>query len=177
MSVIPLFDEYLFPERRPTYFYSMMPNRSSHGILSNVLNEGFRELQKLERHLGELQSDINVDPAKGYTYHCSVAGYCPEELQVDVEGNELVVKGEHKSRGEGQSLHRCFTRRFTLPQDTNKEHIQCNINEKGQLEVIAPKMNSTEEPKTQNIPIGFKSSATQKPIEEKKDKKPMEKGQ
>ena len=34
------------------------------GILSNVLNEGFRELQKLERHLGELQMDLNEDPSK-----------------------------------------------------------------------------------------------------------------
>lgn len=168
MSIIPLFDDYLFPERRPSHYYSMVPNRS---ILSNVLNEGFRELQKLERHLGELQGGLNLDPTKGYTYNCSVAGYCPEELHVDVEGSELVIKGEHKSRGDGQTLHRCFTRRFTLPQDINKERIECNINEKGQLEVVVPKLDSIEKPKSQSIPIGFKSSTNQKPSEDNQEKK------
>ena len=170
MSLIPLIDDLMWPECRSSYYCPINPWQRQRGILSNVLNEGFRELQKLERHLGELQMDLNEDPSKGYTYRCSVAGYCPEELKVDVEGNELIIKGEHKSSGEGQSLQRCFTRRFTLPQDINKEDIQCNINEKGQLEVVAPKLQSVEQKKTQNIPIGFKPTTGQEQIEEKKEK-------
>ena len=78
----------------PSYYSPITPSQRQHGYLSNVLNEGFRELQKLERNLGEMK--MNEDPTKGYTYRFSVAGYFPEELNVKVERNELVIKGEHK---------------------------------------------------------------------------------
>lgn len=67
MSIIPLIDDYLFPnEQRPWYYSMSGPSwRHSNGLFSNVLNEGFRELQKLERQLGDLKFDVNSDPLKG----------------------------------------------------------------------------------------------------------------
>ena len=38
--------------------------------------------------------EVKTDPEGGQiTFSCNVAGYRPEELKVDVEGNSLVVKG------------------------------------------------------------------------------------
>ena len=153
---------YYSPENRSSYYSQMTPWQRQRGYFSNVLNEGFREIQKLERNLGEM--NMNEDP---YSYRCSVAGYFPEELKVNVEGNELVIKGEHKNSGDGQSVQRWFTRRFTLPQNINKDRIQCNINEKVQMEVVFQKAGETG---TQNIPIGFKPTNGQEQFMERKQK-------
>ena len=46
--------------------------------------------QELERQMME----VKTDPEGGQiAFSCNVAGYRPEELKVDVEGNSLVVKG------------------------------------------------------------------------------------
>ena len=38
--------------------------------------------------------EVKTDPEGGQiAFSCNVAGYRPEELKVDVEGNSLVVKG------------------------------------------------------------------------------------
>lgn len=135
-------------------------SRYYRGFFNNIFDEGFRELQRLERHLGELQNHNfnNNFQNKGLTYRCSVAGYNPEELKVDIKGNELIIQGEHKSESEGQTLQRSFTRSFSLPSNINKEAIQCSINEKGQLEIMAPKLESVDAAQTKSIPIDYKPS-------------------
>lgn len=137
--------------------HALIPaSRYYRGFFNNIFDEGFRELQRLERHLGELQNH-NFNN-KGLTYRCSVAGYNPEELKVDIKDNELIIQGEHKSENEGQTLQRSFTRSFTLPSNINKEAIQCSINEKGQLEIMAPKLESVDAAQTKSIPIDYKPS-------------------
>ena len=38
--------------------------------------------------------DVKTDDDGGHiTFSCNVAGYRPEELKVDIEGDSLVVKG------------------------------------------------------------------------------------
>ena len=38
--------------------------------------------------------DVKTDEDGGHvTFSCNVAGYRPEELKVDIEGDSLVVKG------------------------------------------------------------------------------------
>ena len=49
-------------------------------------------LQELERQM----MDVKTDREGGQiTFSCNVAGYRPEELKVDVEGDSLIVKGFH----------------------------------------------------------------------------------
>lgn len=80
--------------------------------------------------------------------------------QVNVEDNDLVITGEHKDSGDQQSVHRTFMRRIKLPETIHKETIECNLDEKGRLEVTA---NHKDTPKVtrQSIPIGFKQSTSQ----------------
>lgn len=140
--------------------HALIPaSRYYRGFFNNIFDEGFRELQKLERHLGELQLNMHADSNKDLTYRCSVAGYHPEELKVDIKGNELIIQGEHKSSGDGQTLQRSFTRCFSLPPSVDKEAIRCSLNEKGELEILAPKI-FIEDSKSQSIPIDFKSSSS-----------------
>jgi len=150
----------------PTAASLLSPTANYGGLLSNVLNEGFRELQQMERELGHVLTNVGGDgqltnEGGGYKFSCSVAGYAPDELSVDLEGDELVISGEHKAEGEGQSIHRQFTRRVLLPDTMNKETISCNIDDRGQLEVRAAAKKELPPPAEKvNIPIGFKESAS-----------------
>src|SRR4051794_37574596 len=124
MSLI-LWDDFFEPAPRrrsrrggwPSTTTRRLPFDYYDGAMAQVLNQGFRELQQMERELGQLtQLAGGADSRDGYSFRCSVAGYAPEELQMDLEGDELVLKGEHRAEGDGQSIHRTFTRRITLPE-------------------------------------------------------------
>uniref|UniRef100_A0A915D2I1 SHSP domain-containing protein n=1 Tax=Ditylenchus dipsaci TaxID=166011 RepID=A0A915D2I1_9BILA len=70
-------------------------------------------------------------------------GYRPEELSVDVQGEQLVIKGKHQQQDNDQSIHRTFERRLTLPP------------------VQAVKKGVDKQQTKVNIPIGFKASSDQ----------------
>ena len=166
MSLMP-FDDIWFapssyvyrqPQRRRQGQWGVLPYG---GVISNVLNEGLREMQRLERELGTFgpSGDLGISGQDGnnYSFKCNVAGYAPEELSVDLENDELVVSGEHKQQGDGQTLHRTFVRRVALPGGFERDSINCNIDEKGQLEITAKPKGLPASQKT-NIPIGFRQS-------------------
>ena len=49
-----------------------------------------------------------------------VRGFKPEELEVDVQGRELTIKGDHEERQDsGSRISRTFVRKYTLPEDVN----------------------------------------------------------
>jgi len=135
----------------------MLPFRSSSvdqsfGGLDSYLTSEFRKMQELERQMIDVQMNNENGQMR---FSCNVAGYLPEELNVDVEGNDLVIKGEHKQQEGGQSVHRTFMRRLTLPEGVHKESIMCNIDEKGCLSVQAQRP-SLDNPARISVPIGFK---------------------
>lgn len=87
-------------------------------------------------------------------YLYAPASFRPEELKVDLEGNQLVVSGQHSESREGESVERRFQRRVVLPQGVahDPDSIKCSIDANGVLEIEArrPRMEAHE---THNIPI------------------------
>ena len=80
-------------------------------------------------------------------YHLSIAipGMDLKDLQIDLQGNNLTVSGEHKSEGEKKdanylerefSLGR-FERLITLPEGVDTEKLSAEYNN-GVLEISAP---------------------------------------
>ena len=54
----------------------------------------FDKLRILFQELERQMMDVRMDREGGQiTFSCNVAGYRPEELKVDVEGDSLVVRG------------------------------------------------------------------------------------
>uniref|UniRef100_A0A915D2W5 SHSP domain-containing protein n=1 Tax=Ditylenchus dipsaci TaxID=166011 RepID=A0A915D2W5_9BILA len=134
MSLIP-FEDLFMPSRRPVYYQQ----RYTPDLMTSLLNDSFGQLQQLERQLGQaVQEDGN-----NYNFKCSVAGYRPEELSVDVQGEQLVIQGKHQQQDNDQSIHRTFERRLTLPP------------------VKAVKKGVDKQQTKVNIPIGFKASSDQ----------------
>ena len=88
-------------------------------------------------------------------YHVSIAlpGVDPKEVQVDLQGNNLTVSGEHKSENEKKDTNYLerefsfgrFERLITLPEGVDKEKLSAEYNN-GVLEISAP-LNASALPK------------------------------
>uniref|UniRef100_A0A915D1K1 SHSP domain-containing protein n=1 Tax=Ditylenchus dipsaci TaxID=166011 RepID=A0A915D1K1_9BILA len=137
MSIIP-FEDLFMPSRRPVYYQQ----RYTPDLMTSLLNDSFGQLQQLERQLGQaVQEDGN-----NYNFKCSVAGYRPEELSVDVQGEQLMIQGKHQQQDNDQSIHRTLS---------------CHLDEQGRLQVQAVKKGVDKQQTKVNIPIGFKTSSDQ----------------
>ncbi|WP_299462796.1 Hsp20/alpha crystallin family protein [uncultured Gimesia sp.] len=90
-----------------------------------------------------------------------VPGIQPEEIEVEVSGNTLFIKGERKEEKEakGKTYHRIertygsFSRSVTLPCDVESDHIEAQC-ENGVLTVTLPKSDFR---KPQKITVKSKS--------------------
>ncbi|KAH7711596.1 small HSP21-like protein [Aphelenchoides avenae] len=103
-----------------------------------------------QRGLGHTELTKDGD----FRWTCNVSGYLPEELKVELDGNMLVVTGEHKETKERESVYRLLKRQVVLPEDTSKGLIRSRINDRGELEIEAP-CQRLENEKKRNIPIEF----------------------
>lgn len=85
-------------------------------------------------------------------------GFKENEIQIQMEGGVLTIRGERKSEveKEGRTYHRMervygqFVRSFTLPNNVDREHIKANF-DSGLLKIEMPKL---EEAKPRQIKIG-----------------------
>ncbi|CAJ0944327.1 unnamed protein product, partial [Mesorhabditis belari] len=82
-----------------------------------------------------------------------VAHFRPDELKVNITGQELTIEGKHDERiDEYGSIQRMFIRKFNLPEDTNLDAIRSSITENGVLQIEAPKQGG-QIGQTRSIPI------------------------
>uniref|UniRef100_A0A1I8BNS6 SHSP domain-containing protein n=1 Tax=Meloidogyne hapla TaxID=6305 RepID=A0A1I8BNS6_MELHA len=140
-----------------------------------------------ERKLSRKDVNTNNSDDSLFKYSCDASDYQPGELDVKIDGEELIITGEHKKEDNHQSVHRSFTRRVALPKNIKKETIECNVGPNGQLNVTAEliKPEKQQEQTTIKIPIklvGEKSievekakEATTSSAEEKKEDKEVQK--
>jgi len=80
-----------------------------------------------------------------FVLFADLPGMKREDIQLDIEGNDLVLSGKRSYRREvdGRTHYRervlgTFTRRMRLPSDVNREQIQADFHD-GVLEVVLPK--------------------------------------
>ena len=107
---------------------------------------------RVREHAGQLSVDDN-----GLRYRIDARGFKPEELNVDVEGDQLVVSADHKEEKNGESVHRSFVRRVAIPKNIQKEALKCDLDESGRLVITAPPVGQLESQK-RSIPIEFKNN-------------------
>ena len=116
--------------------------------------------------------DIKSEP-KRYVVFVDVPGVEPNDIEVYVENNALIIKGERetetKESKEGYSrverISGKFYRRFTLPDDANGEKILADT-ENGVLEIEIPKKEQTVLKR-----VSVKKKEKQKPEKAEKPKK------
>jgi HSP20 family protein len=107
-----------------------------------------------------------VDPSKK-EYHLSIAlpGVDPKEVQVNLNGNELTVEGEHEQSNEKKDadyLEREFSfqrfqRTITLPETIDTQKISADY-QNGVLEITSP-LKESALPKQITVNTGGKSKS------------------
>ncbi|XP_006817559.1 alpha-crystallin A chain-like [Saccoglossus kowalevskii] len=94
-----------------------------------------------------------------------VQHFKPEELEVKLVENKLMVHAKHEDKeDEHGSISREFTRYYVLPDDTNLDEIKSYFSKDGILTLEAPKLKSVEGQPEDPIPIPIKREDP-KPVE------------
>jgi len=124
------------------------------GTLANLIESDERERSE---HLSAIMYNEQGD----MSMRCQTAGFKPDELSVDLDGDLLTVLGEHVESKEGESIERKFRRVIRLPKKVDQTKIKCELDENGELLLHVPRKEPIKSPK-QNIPIGMKKSETDK---------------
>lgn len=111
------------------------------GLPSNLFDRDFGVNEGLE------------DKENAYVFHAELPGFEPDEIDVNISGNSLVLRAEHKEekKDKESSSYRygTYQRYFRLPQGVDTDHIEAKYHS-GVLEVELPK---TEEGKPKRIEV------------------------
>ena len=152
MLLDPFFADPFTPSYRwlaPRRYFDLSPMRE----VNRMLSVADAMMHQMEQHVGSLEL---TEDGK-FQYGCDVGGFRPEELKVDMVGDEVVVEGEHKHEDDKQSIQRKFVRRFKLPEGIDKDSLRCDLDEKGKLQIYGQKLALPEAEK-KNIPISLQQN-------------------
>ena len=94
--------------------------------------------------------DIKEESDK-FVLHADLPGVKPEEIEVNMEGGILTIKGEKKSESKTEKegykrverTYGSFYRRFSLPDTANADAISAK-SKNGVLEIIIPKQEAVQ---------------------------------
>jgi HSP20 family protein len=145
------------------------------GTFADRFNRAFGTLQRREPDeeigLGAWMPPVDiVEEKEKITLTAELPGFKEDEVQIQMEGNILTIRGERKFEEEksGRNYHRVeraygqFIRSFTLSNNVDRENIRAKFNS-GLLEIELPKR---EDAKPKQIKItGGTSGREKQPIE------------
>lgn len=159
------FDPHPFynPDIFPNNVYRRLHSRHHHPIdmhtmgLISALSPHIRHLEtngKPKEDLAHVpMKDVVKDGDHDFAIHIDVGLFQPNELNVKIVNDHLIIEGKHEEREADDIgfVSRHFKRRYELPKGHNPDDIVCKLSSDGVLSVMLPK--STEEPKERIIPI------------------------
>jgi HSP20 family molecular chaperone IbpA len=133
--------------------YNLPEGTDPMSVKSRISQDGVLQIEALKQQ----PKPLALDPALGVdetddtklSLKFNLAGYKPEEVNVRVKGNELMVAAEHKMEEEGHFTHRQFKRRISLPSEVDVNTLVSKFGKDGVLSIEADKKSppSIEEKK------------------------------
>lgn len=150
--LIPLMDNLFWNMTRRSFGPDFYPYFNRRWVVPSV-TEVFDEFDQPNR-LGNCESKITKTD-DGIHLSLDVSGFKPENLKVDVKGNELTMSGKHEEKSsDGSIIERSFTRKYTLPDTVNIEAVTSSLASDGQiLRIQLPLKRPAIEDATKEIPI------------------------
>ncbi|KAI1721925.1 hsp20/alpha crystallin family domain-containing protein [Ditylenchus destructor] len=150
-------DPFIHPDHPPPHLFFLNPFHSH-------LPSGYRPLLDHFHHHNHSQGTVQLklrdhaasltfDEEGNFVYKVDVQGYRKEELSVDVVGDDVKVRGEHKSETEGETVERTFSRTVRIPKGIHRDTIESHIDEKGNFLVIQGWKTPVEQLEKRNIAI------------------------
>ena len=135
--------------------------------MQHMWRDMFDDMRRLERsvypywrhiapenafNLGSALGEVENTPEK-FAVSVDVSHFKPEEIKVNLTGNELTIEGHHEEKNDRHgSVQRSFVRKYTLPEDANLEALRSSLSDQGHLSIEAPKKTQAIE-QARAIPI------------------------
>ena len=76
---------------------------------------------------------------KNFAVKLNLSGYKPDEIKVQLRGQELTVTGKQRSEENGLQWSRDFHRRILLPDDVDLSSVSSRLSKEGLLTIEAPR--------------------------------------
>lgn len=117
-------------------------------LLSPTLYRGFLIHPRTQNSIANSgQSEVKNDE-KQFQVALNVKQFKPEEIQVKIVDNFIVIQGKHEEKQDETGFcSREFTRRYMLPQACEAETVTSSLSPDGVLTILAPKKVLEEPPK------------------------------
>ena len=132
----------------------------------NQMNRALRQLNQLSDNFNQQMGQI-VDSKDNFQVNVDCGHYKPEEINVKLVDNSLVVEAKHEERSDETGfISRQFKRRYVLPENIELEKLESKLSVDGVLSIKAPKKVVNAVAGEKNIPISLTNQVYQ-PIEGK----------
>ncbi|XP_013407878.1 protein lethal(2)essential for life [Lingula anatina] len=119
--------------------------------LDNLIHDPFRETERVMNQLwknafdppyyvrGLARTDVQLKyDDKVFQIELDVSDFAPEEIEVKISDNTLVIKGEHTDKEDKHGLvARQFLRQFAIPEDVDVDSFESLLNDDGSMIVKA----------------------------------------
>ncbi|XP_054271021.1 alpha-crystallin A chain-like [Macrosteles quadrilineatus] len=175
MSLVPFFvDEMLRDLERPLYDQhfglglwpsdNLIPTTQ---LLRAPLRCGYMRPWRLLDWDNSGISNI-INDKDGLKINLDVQQFKPEELNVKVVDDYVVVEGKHEERSDEHGfISRQFSRRYKIPENVDKNALKSSLSSDGVLQLEAPKVANHPASGETSVPI----VQTNKPAIKNKEKK------
>jgi HSP20 family protein len=104
-----------------------------------------------EGEINPLALDVS-ETDEALVVEASLPGILPEDVDISIAGNTLIIKGEAKHEKEKEGMgkyhyrercYRSFQRAITLPAEVNTDAAEATL-ENGELKLVLPKVEETK---------------------------------
>ena len=116
--------------------YNLPDNVDPETVKSRIEN-GVLHIEGVKQQPEEVDEDGEDD--KKLSLKINLGSYKPEEVNVKLQGNGLVVNAEHKTEQDGVYTCRHFKQYFTLPSEVDPSTLVSRLSQDGVLKIEAEK--------------------------------------
>ena len=120
-------------ERMRSDFFQLKPN--ANGKL-DALSDKMSVKDTMDDTKTVIEKDHNGRPV--FRARFNVHEYKPEEVNVKMEANKIIVYAKHEEKDGHKSVSREFSREVNIPNEVDPMALQCTISKDGILTVEAP---------------------------------------
>ncbi|XP_059170873.1 major egg antigen-like [Physella acuta] len=116
-----------FDRMREEFFTLKPTGKSPQGLTSMNLDTGMKSL-----------FETDADGIQRFKVRFDVTEFQPEEIQVKVQENKLIVNAKHEEKSSQTTVTREYSRQVDIPSSVDQEKMQCVLSKDGILSVDAP---------------------------------------